>query len=58
MTRMLDQINQQHLFNLTTRRCVRCGLHEFHLPAVPVCVAQATVRRVEEDGIIIIGEEA
>ncbi len=42
----------QHKFNLTTRRCIRCDLHEFHLPARPSC----TVRRVEEDGIIIIIE--
>ena len=48
----------QHKFNLTTRRCIRCNLHEFHLLAVPVCVAETILRHIEEDGIIIYGPES
>jgi hypothetical protein len=55
---MVPTNNPQHKFSLTTRRCVRCNLHEFHLPAVPNCTAEAPLRRVVEDGVIVEGPEA
>ena len=47
-----------HKLSLTTKRCLWCNVHEFHLPAVPVCAAQIAGRRIEEDGVIIRGPEA
>ncbi len=48
----------QHKFSLQTRRCVRCNLHEFHLPALPYCPkTEPMIRRIEKDGIIIEGPD-
>ncbi len=52
-------MNPPHIFSLLTRRCLRCNLHEFHVAAVPRCTASVEgERRVEEDGIIIVGPES
>jgi hypothetical protein len=55
--------DQQHKFNPTTKRCVRCNMQEFRLPAMPFCCVvpdthEETMRRVEEDGFIIVGPES
>lgn len=55
---MVATHHEQHKFDLTTRRCVHCNLHELHLASGAACVALPEPRRVVDGDMIITGPDA